>query len=75
LGDINRRRKPYSKFKAYLAENGISHKHVANMISVTQQTFCNRMNGKGHDFTVEELSIICSKFNISGDKYFIFTSW
>ena len=62
--------KPYYKFLGWLAENGIKHKTVAELIGVTVQTFSLKINRKGTDFTAEEVRLICQNYQLSADDYF-----
>jgi DNA-binding Xre family transcriptional regulator len=63
-------REPYSKFKGYLAENNIQQKEVAKTINISEATISKRLNGKGGDFTIQDLKKICNKFNIKAEIFF-----
>lgn len=63
-------REAYSKFKGYLAENNIQQKEVAKTINISEATISKRLNGKGGDFTIQDLKKICSKFNIKAEIFF-----
>lgn len=63
-------KQPYNKFKGYLAENNILQKEIARMINVSQATLSKRLNGKGGDFTVQDLKKICTYLNIKAEIFF-----
>jgi len=63
-------REPYFKFKGYLAENNIQQKQVANIVNVSQATLSKRLNGKGGDFTIQDLKKICNSLNVNAEIFF-----
>lgn len=63
-------REPYYKFKGYLAENSIQQKEIAKILKISQATFSKRINGKGGDFTVQDLKKICVKLGIEAEIFF-----
>lgn len=64
------KREPYYKFKGYLAENNIQQKDIAKLINISQATFSKRLNGKGGDFTVQDLKKICDKLKVRAEIFF-----
>ncbi len=71
MGQANRKRNPYFKFRAFLDENGIKQVDVAKVLGVTKVTVNKKINGTGGDFSLPELRKICEVYNISADVYFI----
>ncbi|MEK5390173.1 helix-turn-helix transcriptional regulator [Margalitia sp. FSL K6-0131] len=69
---IERRHAPYSKFKAFLVENNINQQEVADLLGKSKSALNQNLNGTGGDFSLKELRIICKKFNISADDYFLY---
>ncbi len=63
-------REPYYKFKGYLAENNIQQKEVAELISISQATLSKRLNGKGGDFSIQDLKKICITLKINAEIFF-----
>jgi DNA-binding Xre family transcriptional regulator len=63
-------REPYFKFKGYLAEKNIQQKEVARMLEVSPATLSKRLNGKGGDFTAQDLKKICTNLNIKAEIFF-----
>lgn len=63
-------REPYSKFKGFLAENSIQQKKVAELINISQATLSKRINGKGGDFSIQDLKKICSTLKIEAEIFF-----
>ena len=71
MGVVKRRHAPYSKFKAFLFENNINQKDVAELLGKSTSALNQNINGTGGDFSIAELRLICSTFNISADEYFL----
>lgn len=68
---VNRRRQPYTKFKAWMQENGIRQDELAEIIGKSRNVVNQKLNGTGGDFTMEEVRKICQYFKISADTFFI----
>jgi len=66
-----RRHVPYSKFKAYLNEKGITQEQLAKKLDKSKSALNQNLNGTGGDFSMEEVRIICRMLNISADEYFV----
>lgn len=47
-----RNRKPYNKIKAFLVENGIKQKDVADLLGILPNTVSKKLNGFGGDFSL-----------------------
>ncbi|AVP54492.1 transcriptional regulator [Clostridium tetani] len=63
-------REPYSKFKGFLAEKDIKQKEIAELINVSEATLSKRLNGKGGDFTIQDLKKICVALDIKAEIFF-----
>ncbi|MGD6894322.1 helix-turn-helix domain-containing protein [Bacillus infantis] len=72
MKEITRRHVPYSKFKAFLVENRINQREVADLLGKSISALNQNLNGTGGDFSLEDLRVICNKFNISADDYFLY---
>lgn len=72
MKNIKRRHIPYTKFKAFLDERGINQSEVAKLLGKSPSAFNQNLNGTGGDFSVSEIRLICSTFNISADEYFLY---
>lgn len=68
---IKRRHEPYSKFKAFLDENGIKQAELAKKLGKSISALNQNLNGTGGDFSVAEVRYICNTFGISADEFFI----
>lgn len=68
---VKRRHVPYSKFKAFMVENGIKQMNMAKLLNKSVSALNQNLNGTGGDFSIAELRIICNRFNISADEFFI----
>lgn len=61
----------YSKFKQWMVANNVKQKDIALLLNITD-AFCSvKMNSPTNNFTIEQLSIICNKYNISFDEFFL----
>lgn len=63
-------RQPYSKFKGFLAEKNIKQKEIAELINISEATLSKRLNGKGGDFTIQDLKKICLTLDIKAEIFF-----
>lgn len=57
------------KFKAWLVENGISQKDLAEFLGITVVSVNRKLNGS-EDFTIKQIRAICEKYGISADEFF-----
>ncbi len=57
------------KFKAWLVENKISQKEVADLLGISQVSVNRKLNGV-EDFTVRQIRSICMKYGLSADEFF-----
>lgn len=58
------------RFKGYMAEHDISQKELADLLGITQENVNAKVNGR-QEFTLAQVKIICQKYGISADNYFI----
>ncbi|MBP1905686.1 transcriptional regulator with XRE-family HTH domain [Paenibacillus turicensis] len=68
---INRRHTPYTKFKAFLSENGVKQSDVALLLGKSKPALNQNLNGTGGDFSLSEVRKICLHYKISADEYFL----
>lgn len=71
MGEVKRRHAPYKKFKAFLVENNINQRKVADLLGKSTSALNQNLNGTGGDFSVAELRLICTTFKISADEFFL----
>lgn len=72
MKQIKRRHIPYTKFKALLDERGVKQHEVADILGKSRFAVNQNLNGTGGDFSLTEVRILCNKFNISADQFFIY---
>lgn len=58
------------KFKAWLVENAISQKDLAEFLGITVVSVNRKLNGS-EDFTIKQIRAICKKYGISADEFFL----
>lgn len=68
---VVRRASAYTKFKAWMAENDIKQKDLAELLCRRVSTINQKLNGTSGDFTMAEVRKICEQYNISSDTYFL----
>lgn len=71
MREVNRRHKPYLKFKAFLVEKGIEQKEVAELLDKSVSALNQNLNGTGGDFSLKEIRKICKAYQISSDSFFV----
>lgn len=71
MDGINRRHTPYTKFKAFLDEKGVQQRELADLLGKSPSALNQNLNGTGGDFSISELRVICTTYNISADEYFL----
>lgn len=71
MKNIKRRHVPYTKFKAFLDENGVNQKEVAALLGKSAAAFNQNLNGTGGDFSLSEVRLICKTYHISADEFFL----
>jgi len=65
------KKQPFYKFKAYLVENNIKQKEIANAIGISEVSFSQKVNRSGSTFTLDEVQLICDILKISADDFFL----
>ncbi|WCR29741.1 helix-turn-helix domain-containing protein [Paenibacillus thiaminolyticus] len=71
MKQVKRRHTPYTKFKAFLEETGVKQNELAKLLGKSTSALNQNLNGTGGDFSIAELRIICTTFQISADDYFL----
>lgn len=61
--------KPYTKFKGWIRENGLSYQEIADFLGVNLTTISNKINGKS-DFTLSEINALKSKYELDSGIFF-----
>lgn len=56
-------------FKAWLAVNRVRQLDIAELLQVTPQTVCKKVNGLSN-FTVSDVKKICEHYGVSSDIFF-----
>lgn len=66
-----KRRAAYTKFKAWMAENDVKQRHLAELLGVSVAAVNARLNGAKGDFSMADVRKICEYYKISADNYFV----
>ena len=72
---MNQNKRPFYKFKGYLAENGIKQKELAERIGMNEVSLSQKINRSGSVFTLDEVKTICDVLDISADEFFLAPSF
>ena len=72
---MDQTKKPFYKFKGYLAEHGIKQRDVAKAIGMNEVSFSQKINRAGSVFTLDEVKSICEVLDISADDFFLVKSF
>ena len=68
---VKRRYQPYSKFMAWMRENGVTQQELADLLGKGRHAVNRNLNGVAGDFTMDEVRKICLYYGISADDFFI----
>ncbi len=60
---------PYSKFKGWLRENGLTYSDLANLLGLNESTVSFKINGQS-DFYLSEIRVIKQKYHLTSDIFF-----
>lgn len=58
------------KFKGFMAINDIKQSEIAETLGISLENANAKINGR-QKFTLEQVKILCQKYQISADHYFI----
>lgn len=58
------------KFKAWLVENGIKQKDVAELLGITEANMSEKINGK-QEFTAPQMRLLCQTYGITADYFLL----
>lgn len=61
---MSRNREAYNKIKAFMVENQIKHKEVANLLNMKPNTISKKLNGFGGDFSLSEAKLMHEKLGV-----------
>ena len=60
---------PYTKFKGWMRENGITYSDIAVFLGVAPSTVCLKVNGSS-DFLLSEIQLLKNKYNLDNNIFF-----
>lgn len=72
MSTVTRKYKPYNRLKAYMVENNIRQRELAEILNLSVSNLNQKLNGTGGDFSASEIKAICQHFKISADRYFFY---
>lgn len=58
------------KFKGYMAQHDISQRELADLLGIKAESVNRKVNDK-EPFTLSQVKIICQKYGISADDFFV----
>lgn len=60
---------PYFELKMFYMKNRITQASEAKRMNMARATFCNKINRKGADFTMEEIRNICNYHKLDANIF------
>ncbi len=69
---MNEQHEVYTKLKSFLGNKGVTQTELAKWLGISRTTVNLKLNRRGTDFTGDDIRLICKKFNISADEFFLF---
>lgn len=63
--------RPFKRFKAYRAENGLTQEEMAEILGMNTDTYRKKENGK-REFTLSEVANAKEKLGIDPNYYFFY---
>jgi predicted XRE-type DNA-binding protein len=67
---MKEKRQPYHEFKQFLKENKIRQHELADLLHLSRTNLNLKLNGKGADFSLDEIRMIKKLYGISSDDFF-----
>lgn len=61
----------YVKFKQFLVENDIKRKDIAKLLGISLTLISSKLNTNKDDFTLKQIRILCNKYDLDSNVYFI----
>ncbi len=61
--------KPYTKFKGWLRENGLTYADIASFLGINQTTVALKINGES-DFLLCEIQALKQHYNLDSNIFF-----
>ena len=62
----------YVKLRQFMIEKKIKSKDMANILGISKSSFSKKINQNGSDFNLNEIRIMCRKYNLDGNVYFFY---
>ena len=62
----------YVKLRQFIIEKKIKSKDMANILGISKSSFSKKINQNGSDFNLNEIRIMCQKYNLDGNIYFFY---
>lgn len=66
-----RKTKGYGKLRGYFTENNITREEVAKLLDINRSTLSSKLNKNKADFTIEEVRLICLKYGLDMNEFFL----
>ena len=66
-----KKRAAYTKFRAWMQENNVKQKHIAEILGLSIASVSAKLSGVSGDFSMADVRKICEYYKISADTYFV----
>ena len=69
---INKKLK-YVELKKFILEKNMKQQELADLLGIDRSTFNSKLNSNEAEFTLQEMRILCKKYKIDANKFFLNT--
>ena len=63
----------YIELKKFILEKNMKQQELANILGIDRSTFNSKLNSNEAEFTLQEVRILCKKYNLDANKFFLNT--
>ena len=63
----------YIELKKFILEKNMKQQELANLLGIDRSTFNSKLNSNEAEFTLQEMRILCKKYDLDANKFFLNT--
>ena len=63
----------YVELKKFMLERNIKQQEMSDILGIDRTTFNSKLNAKDSEFTLREMRILCKKYGLDANKFFLNT--
>lgn len=61
----------YVELKKFMLERNIKQQEMSDILGIDRTTFNSKLNAKDSEFTLREMRILCKKYELDANKFFL----